>query len=147
MKKIILAILTLILLSCDKSEDIEKKDIVGNWRFISMESVSSNIIEIYPYSDISIEIKFSDDSITFFGCNSPLGTGSYFLEENGKLSIPGFSIIEPCAIGDWIETIPVCLFYSTSLKLNSDTLKIRTEKINLEYDNIKGEYLLCFSRN
>lgn len=85
MKTIILALLSLLLLSCVKDVNFMDHNLVGTWRLVAKEEIGSGIRDNYPGTmDSFIRLKFSKDSIFLYGCNSMLGSDEYLLAEDNK---------------------------------------------------------------
>ncbi len=133
MKALSLILISLLLLSCDKNDEDTQDFVIGKWQLVAKEEMVTDKTKLYPDSLTKIEIVFQQDSIIMYGCNMFLGSGSYKLSKQNILSVNNFNYTEPCSLGDWIETVASSLTHSTSVDINSDTLKIISNEIYCDY--------------
>lgn len=135
MKPSILALLSLLLLSCVKDENFTDDNLVGTWRLVAKVEISSGIRKNYPGTqDSFIQLKFSKDSIFLYGCNSMLGSDEYLLSEDNKITVEGFAPIEHCST----ETVAEAIIHSSLYGIYHDTLKLTPLQ--------NGQFILKFKK-
>lgn len=139
MKNILIAVLSIFIISCSSETTTEESNIIGSWSLTSKKLLTDNNIEFHPDSNLKIKLKFSQDSFEFWGCDRILGSEAYTIGGNNTLTINAFPYIEFCEFGDWIESTAHYLVQSMSYEIIDDTLNINTQDNN-EY------WILSFER-
>ena len=126
MARIILYLtLATVLLSCE-DDNRDTNHLLGQWRVISREEIATGVVTGFPDTiDSKVLLNLTNDTLQLIGCERVLGESRYSIVGD-KIYVESFSIIEPCAVYEWIEITHKSVSLAQSYSLNNGKLQLNS---------------------